>query len=47
VRWLERGYQERSTQLMFALGGQDPGFHSLRGDPRFQALRTQVGFDKW
>jgi serine/threonine protein kinase/Tfp pilus assembly protein PilF len=44
IKWLERAYQGRSYELLFALGGQDPGFHALRDDPRFQALRKRVGF---
>jgi tetratricopeptide (TPR) repeat protein len=47
MRWLERAYQENSFEILTALGGQDPAFHHLRADPRYQALRTRIGMDKW
>jgi serine/threonine-protein kinase len=43
LKWLERAYAERSFELVLSLGGQDPAFHGLRDDPRFQALRERVG----
>jgi serine/threonine protein kinase/tetratricopeptide (TPR) repeat protein len=47
MRWLQRAYQENSLEILTALGGQDPAFHPLRADPRYQALRTRIGMDKW
>jgi tetratricopeptide (TPR) repeat protein len=46
LNWLERAYQGRSWELLFSLGGQDPAFRGLEGDPRFQALRKQVGLNR-
>jgi TolB-like protein/Tfp pilus assembly protein PilF len=40
--WLEKAYQERSTQLVFLKVG--PRFDSLRDDPRFQDLLRRMNF---
>jgi tetratricopeptide (TPR) repeat protein len=40
---LEQAYTERSTLLLYMLGPHIV-FDSLRGEPRFQALRRRVGF---
>jgi tetratricopeptide (TPR) repeat protein len=42
---LERAYAERSVQLRFYLGPH-PALNPLRTDPRFRALRKQVGFSQ-
>jgi serine/threonine-protein kinase len=47
MRWLQRAYQENSLEIVTALGGHDPAFHPLRGDPRHEALRTRIGMDTW
>jgi hypothetical protein len=47
MKWLHRAYDERTWGLVAGLGGQDYGFEEIRDDPRFQALRKRVGFDKW
>jgi hypothetical protein len=39
--WLDRAYQRRSHWLVFL--NVDPRLDDLRGDPRFDALRQQVG----
>ena len=41
LRWLEKGYEDRSTNLGFLV--QDPSFDSLRAQPRFVALIERVG----
>jgi serine/threonine protein kinase/lipoprotein NlpI len=46
MRLLQQAYQERSELLVGVLG-TDRAFDSLRDDPRFQALRKQVGLDQW
>ena len=40
-RWLERAYQERSTNLLFAK--VDPNLENLRDDPRYGALLKRIG----
>ena len=40
-RWLERAYQERSTNLLF--GKVDPNMENLKDDPRFRALMKGIG----
>jgi DNA-binding winged helix-turn-helix (wHTH) protein/TolB-like protein len=40
--WLERAYEDRSTNLGFL--AQDPSFDALHDDPRFTALVTRIGF---
>lgn len=40
-QWLERAYQERSTVLAYLR--IDPRLHSLRDDPRFEALARRIG----
>lgn len=39
--WLERAYEDRSTNLGFL--AQDPTFDALRDDPRFVALVERIG----
>ena len=46
VSWLQRAYDERSWEVMTALGGQDPAFHALRDDPRFLRLRKRAGLEE-
>jgi serine/threonine protein kinase/Tfp pilus assembly protein PilF len=46
LSWLQRAYQERSWEVITALGGQDPAFHVLRSDPRFVTLRKQAGLEQ-
>jgi TolB-like protein/Tfp pilus assembly protein PilF len=41
MQWLERAYEDRSTNLGFL--SQDPTFDALRTDPRFVALLARVG----
>jgi tetratricopeptide (TPR) repeat protein len=38
--WLERGYADRSQELLFL---DHPRLDPLRGDPRFDALRRRIG----
>ncbi len=40
-RWLQKAYQERSTNLIFC--NVDPIMDNLRDDPRFRALMTRIG----
>ena len=40
-RWLERAYQERSTNLLFV--NVDPNMENLRDDPRFGTLMERIG----
>jgi tetratricopeptide (TPR) repeat protein len=41
LRWLELGYEDRSTNLGFVV--QDPAFDNMRDEPRFVALIEKVG----
>jgi tetratricopeptide (TPR) repeat protein len=41
LRWLEKGYEDRSTNLGFVV--QDPSFDDIRDEPRFVALVERVG----
>jgi TolB-like protein/Tfp pilus assembly protein PilF len=41
MQWLERAYEDRSTNLGFL--SQDPTFDALRTDPRFVALLARIG----
>jgi tetratricopeptide (TPR) repeat protein len=41
LQWLERAYQDRSTNLSFL--AQDPSFDALREDSRFAALVARIG----
>jgi DNA-binding winged helix-turn-helix (wHTH) protein/TolB-like protein/Tfp pilus assembly protein PilF len=41
MQWLERAYEDRSTNLGFL--AQDPSFDALRTDPRFVALLARIG----
>ncbi|UCG88558.1 MAG: protein kinase [Gemmatimonadota bacterium] len=41
LKWMERGYQERSTLLAFALA--DPVFDDLRSDPGFRDIVQRIG----
>jgi DNA-binding winged helix-turn-helix (wHTH) protein/TolB-like protein/Flp pilus assembly protein TadD len=41
LTWLDRAYEERSTNLGFL--GQDPTFDSLRAQPRFVELVRKIG----
>lgn len=40
-RWLQRAYQERSTNLLF--GKVDPNMENLKEDPRYGALMKKIG----
>ena len=40
-RWLQRAYQERSTNLLF--GNVDPNMDNLKDDPRYGALMKRIG----
>ncbi len=40
-RWLQRSYQERSTNLLF--GTVDPNMDNLNDDPRYRALMQRIG----
>ncbi len=40
-RWLQRAYQERSTNLLF--GKVDPNMDNLKDDPRYEALMKRIG----
>ena len=42
--WLEQAYEAHSGDLVYVK--VDPGFYSLRGEPRFQALLEKIGFPK-
>ncbi len=41
LEWMERGYEERSTLLAFALA--DPVFDALRSDPGFKDIVRRIG----
>ncbi len=41
IRWLQKAYQERSTNLLF--GRVDPNMENLRDDSRFKALMNKIG----
>ena len=41
LAWLEKGYQERSTWMVWLK--VDPRFDSMRSDPRFQSLLRRLG----
>ena len=41
LAWLERSFESHTRDLIFL--GVDPGYDSLRGDPRFAALLRRVG----
>jgi TolB-like protein/DNA-binding winged helix-turn-helix (wHTH) protein/Flp pilus assembly protein TadD len=41
LQWLERGYQERDFDLVYA--GKSPAFLSLRTEPRFRELMRRIG----
>jgi hypothetical protein len=41
LEWMERGYEERSTLLAFAMA--DPVFDDLRSDPGFKDIVRRVG----
>lgn len=41
--WLEKAYTEHSDTL--AILKVEPGFDSLRSDPRFQDLMRRVGLE--
>jgi len=41
-QWLEKAYQERDSQLAWLKA--EPGFDSLRSDPRFQNLLRRMNF---
>jgi hypothetical protein len=40
-RWLQRAYQERSTNLLFVKF--DPNMENLRDDPRYGDLVRRIG----
>ncbi len=40
-RWLQRAYQERSTNLLF--GMVDPNMENLKDDPRYGVLMKRIG----
>ena len=40
-RWLQKAYQERSTNLLYA--NVDPNLSNLKGDPRYAALMRLIG----
>lgn len=40
-RWLQRAFQERSTNLLF--GRVDPNMENLKDDPRYGALMKSIG----
>lgn len=42
--WLNKMYEERSISITFLK--MEPGFDSLRSDPRYTELLKKVGFDK-
>ena len=42
--WLEKGYNERNTQLEFLK--VDPIWDGLRTDPRYTAMLKRIGLDK-
>ena len=39
--WLERAYEEHDFELTFLQGRE---FEQLRGDPRYAAMLTKIGF---
>jgi TolB-like protein len=41
LAWMERGYEERSTLLAFAMA--DPVFDDLRSDPGFKDIALRIG----
>jgi len=43
-KWLNKGYEERDSTLLEIK--VDPGFDSVRSDPRFKALLKKVGLEK-
>ncbi len=42
MEWLEKGYQERSTAMIYL--NHDSRYDWLRSDPRFQNLLKRIGF---
>jgi tetratricopeptide (TPR) repeat protein len=40
LEWLQKAYEERSSSLVYLI---DPGFDSIRLDPRFTELVRKVG----
>lgn len=40
--WLEKGYQERSTWMIYL--NSDPRYDWLHANPKFQSLLRRVGF---
>jgi tetratricopeptide (TPR) repeat protein len=43
LRWLEEGFSERSTALVWLK--VDPAYDPLRSEPRFQALLSKLGLE--
>lgn len=42
LAWLEKGYQERSTWMIYL--NSDPRYEWLRANPKFQSLLRRIGF---
>ena len=43
IAWLERGLAERDPRMIFLT--VEPKWNNLRGDKRFIALMTRIGFE--